>query len=114
MFDQRRIRKNGRTAQALVLAVREASALGGNGSWQKYDYVLEVRPEGRPPFRAEVRERFYIIERKPGEADLVGVKYDPGTLKTVFDLRGDPRFDLEAMQRRTARMKWDTHHRPTD
>jgi hypothetical protein len=50
VFDRRQIRKHGRTAQALVLSVREASALGG------------------------------------------------------------PRFDVEAMQRRTAQLKWDTHH----
>jgi hypothetical protein len=111
MFEQRRIRKHGRTAQALVLSVREASRLGGNGSWQKYDFILEVRPEDRPPFRAELRERFYIIERKPAEADLVSVKYDPDKLKAVFDLTDDPRFDIEAMQRRTAQLKWDTHHR---
>jgi hypothetical protein len=110
MFDQRRIRKHGLTAQALVLSVREASVLGGNGSWQKYDFILDVRPEDRPPFRAEVRERFYIIERKPAEADLVSVKYDPHTLKAVFDLTGDPRFDIEAMQRRTVQRKWDTHN----
>jgi hypothetical protein len=110
MFDQRRVRKHGLIAQALVLSVREASAFGGNGSWQKYDFTLDVRPAGRPPFRAEVRERFYIIERKPAEADLVSVKYDPTTLKAVFDLTGDPRFDIEAMQRRTAQRKWDTHN----
>ncbi|GAA2645115.1 SHOCT domain-containing protein [Paractinoplanes durhamensis] len=111
MFDQRRIRKRGLSAQALVLSVRESSTLGGNGSWQKYDFVLEVRPEGQPAFRAEVRERFYIIERKPGEADVVSVKYEPGTLKVIFDLAGDPRFDLEAMQRRTAQLKWEAHGR---
>jgi hypothetical protein len=110
MFDQRRIRKHGLIAQALVLWVREASAFGGNGSWQKYDFTLEVRPEDRLPFRAEVRERFYIIERKPAEADLVSVKFDPNTLQAIFDLRGDPRFDIEAMQRRTAQRKWDTHN----
>jgi hypothetical protein len=58
-----------------------------------------------------VRERFYIIERKPAEADLVSVKYDPDTLKAIFDLTDDPRFDIEAMQRRTAQRRWDTHHR---
>ncbi|WP_432977193.1 SHOCT domain-containing protein [Dactylosporangium sp. CA-233914] len=111
MFDQRRIRKHGLTAQALVLSVREGSALGGNGSWQKYDFILEVRPGDRAAFRAEVRERFYIVERKPAEADLVSVKYDPNTLKVIFDLTGDPRFDIEAMQRRTAQLKWDTYDR---
>lgn len=114
MFERRRIRKHGLTAQALVLSVREGSHLGGNGSWQKYDFVLEVRPEGRPPFRAEVRERFYIIERKPAEADLVPVKYDPESLQAIFDLTGDPRFDIEAMQRRTAQRNWDTHRRTED
>ncbi|GIF21518.1 hypothetical protein BJ973_005037 [Actinoplanes tereljensis] len=107
MFDERRIRKRGLTAPALVLSVREASTMGGNGSWMKYDYTLEVRPEGGAPFRTEVRERFYIIERKPSEADVVTVKYDPATLKAVFHLEGDPRFDLEAMQRRTTQMKWE-------
>jgi hypothetical protein len=111
MFDRRQIRKHGLTAQALVLAVREASSLGGNGSWQKYDFILEVRPADRSPFRAELRERFYIIERKPVDADLVTVKYDPRTLKVIFDLAGDPRFDLEAMQRRTTQLNWDTHRR---
>ncbi|MFI2664623.1 SHOCT domain-containing protein [Micromonospora carbonacea] len=111
MFDQRRIRKRGLAAQALVLSVREASALGGNGSWQKYDFVLEVRPGDREAFRAELRERFYIVERKPGEADVVSVKYDPHTLKVIFDLAGDPRFDVEAMQRRTAQLRWDTYQR---
>jgi hypothetical protein len=114
MFDQRRIRKRGLTAQALVLSAREASTLGGNGSWQKYDFVLEVRPGDRAAFRAQVRERFYIIERKPAETDLVGVKYDPDTLKVIFDLAGDPRFDLEAMQRRTAQQKWDTFNQRPD
>jgi hypothetical protein len=110
MFDKRRIRKNGLPAQALVLSAGRHSNVTSN-SWQKYDYVLEVRPEGRAPFQATLRETFYIIESKPKEADLVQVKYDPKSLQVVFDLEGDPRFDVEAMQRRSTQMRWDIHNR---
>ncbi|MGI5180291.1 SHOCT domain-containing protein [Dactylosporangium sp. CA-152071] len=111
MFDKRRIRKHGLSAQALVLSVRDGSSFSGNSSRQKYHFVLEVRPDDRPPFQAQLSETFDIVERKPTEADLVAVKYEPDTLKTIFDLEGDPRFDLEAMQRRTSQLKWDTYHR---
>jgi hypothetical protein len=111
MFDKRRIRKNGLPAQALVLSAGERSSnFSSNGS-QSYDYVLEVRPEGRAPFQAQLRESFYIIESKPKEADLVQVKYDPESLKVIFDLEGDPRYDVEAMERRTAQLRWDTYNR---
>lgn len=103
MFDNRRIRKHGVSAQAQVLSVREHSPSSSNEK-PKYEYVLEVRPADRPPFQAHVRQAFYIIERKPVEADMVTVKYEPSTLKVIFDLAGDPRFDLEAMQRRTAEL----------
>ena len=110
MFDKRRIRKNGLTAQALVLSAAEHPTFGSS-SYQNYDFVLEVRPESGAPFQARLREKFYIIESKPKEADLLQVKYDPKTLQVVFDLEGDPRYDVEAMQRRTARMQWEIHNR---
>ena len=110
MFDKRRIRKNGLPAQALVLSVGRHSNMSSN-SWQNYDYVLEVRPEGRAPFQAQLREKFYIIESKPKEADLVKVKYDPESLKVIFDLEGDPRYDVEAMNRRSAQLNWETYNR---
>jgi hypothetical protein len=111
MFDKRRIRKNGLPAQALVLSARPRHSNMSSNNTESYDYVLEVRPEGRAPFQAQLRERFYIIESKPKEADLVQVKYDPESLKVMFDLEGDPRYDVEAMERRTAQLKWETHNR---
>ncbi|MET7420268.1 hypothetical protein [Dactylosporangium sp. NPDC005555] len=107
MFENRRIRKNGIGAQALVLSAKEHSTFSSNEK-PKYDFVLEVRPEGRAPFQANVRQAFYIAERKPVEADIIGVKYDPSSLKVILDLAGDPRFDLEAMQRRTNEMNRET------
>ncbi|GAA1567743.1 hypothetical protein GCM10009827_106830 [Dactylosporangium maewongense] len=110
MFDNRKVRKNGLAAQALVLSAKEHSRFSSNEK-PRYDFALEVRPHDRAPFQAHVRQAFYIAERKPVEAEVVRVKYDPATLKVVFDLEGDPRFDLEAMQRRTAQINWETHRR---
>lgn len=110
MFDNRRIRKHGLTAQALVLSAKEHSTFSSNEK-PRYDFVLEVRPADRPPFQAQIRQAFYIAERKPVEADMVQVKYEPSTLKAVFDLAGDPRFDLEAMQQRTNQLNWETNRR---
>jgi hypothetical protein len=108
MFDNRRIRRNGLTAQALVLSAKEHSTFSSNEK-PRYDFVLEVRPQDRAPFQAHVRQAFYIAERKPREADVVQVKYEPSTLKVIFDLEGDPRFDLEAMNRRTSQLSWETY-----
>ncbi len=110
MFDNRRIRRHGLTAQALVLSAKEHATFSSNEK-PRYNFVLEVRPEGQAPFQAHVRQAFYIAERKPVEADLVQVKYEPSTGKAVFDLAGDPRFDLDAMQQRTTQLNWDTNRR---
>jgi hypothetical protein len=110
MFDKRRIRKNGLSAQALVLSAVERSSFSSNSSL-KYDYVLEVRPEGRAPFQARLQDTFYIIESKPKEADLLQVKYDPKSLQVIFDLEGDPRYDVEAMNRRSTQLRWEIHNR---
>jgi hypothetical protein len=110
VFDKRRIRKKGLLAQALVLSAGRHSNWSSN-DYQKYDFVLQVRPEGLPPFQATLREQFSIMERKPAEAELVQVKYDPESLEVVFHLDGDPRFDLEAMQARTAQLRWETYNR---
>jgi len=106
VFEKRRIRKNGVIAQALVLS-SEYHSKWSSADYQKYDYVLEVRPEGREPFRATLQEKFTIMERKPAEAETVKVKYDPDTLQVVFHLDGDPRYDLEAMQAQATQRRWD-------
>jgi Short C-terminal domain len=110
VFKKRQIRKNGLLAQALVVSAGRHSHWTSN-EYQKYDFVLEVRPEDRPPFRATLRQQFSIMERKPAEAELVPVKYDPQTHEVVFHFDGDARFDLEAMEARTARIRWETLQR---
>lgn len=100
MFDKRRIRKSGEAAQARVLSCETRSKWTSN-ELRDYDYVLEVRPEGREPFRAEVRDKFWMVGLKPAVYDDVPVRFDPKSLETVFDLDGDPRFDVDAMNAQT-------------
>jgi len=110
VFDRRRIRKQGIPAPALVRSAERHSRWTSN-DYQRYDFVVEVRPEGRAPFQARLSQKFAILERKPAEAETVKVRYDPESLGVVFDLAGDPRFDVEAMQARTAKLRWETHNR---
>jgi hypothetical protein len=100
MFDKRRIRKSGEAAQARVLSCEKRSQWTSN-ELRDYDYVLEVRPEGREPFQAKVRDKFWIAGLRPKIYDDVPVRFDPASLETVFDLDGDPRFDVDAMNAQT-------------
>ena len=52
MFDERRIHKHGVRAQATVVAMREHNHHTSN-DYQRYDYVLDVRPDGEMPFQIE-------------------------------------------------------------
>ena len=102
MFDKRRIRKSGERGKALVVSCETRSKLTSN-ELRDFDYVLEVRPERGEPFQAEVRDKFWIAGLRPREdEDDVPVRYDRDSHETVFDLDGDPRFDADAMNVRTA------------
>jgi hypothetical protein len=104
MFDRRRIRKTGTLAQALVVSVEDRSRFAGTGP-HDYEHVLRVRATDREPFDAVVRHRFDLMERRPQPQELVQVRYDPQTQETVLVLEGDPRYDLDAMNARTAAIR---------
>ncbi|MCW3021540.1 MAG: Short C-terminal protein [Conexibacter sp.] len=107
MFKNRRTRKHGLPAEATVLSIEDKTGMTSDTS-RTFLHVLEVRPEGREPFRAEVREVFGIVSLRPAEYDVLRVKYDPGSLNVVFDFEGDPRYDLEASRARTLEMRRQT------
>jgi len=104
MFDKRRIRKSGVLAQALVISVEDRSRFAGNGH-HDYEHLLQVRAPDREPFDVIVRHKFDLMERRPQPHELLEVRYDPQTLETVFVLEGDPRFDVDAMNARTAAIR---------
>lgn len=107
MFADRRIRKHGLPAEATVTAM-VPRRYGGAEMSRKYDYVLEVRPTDRAAFTATLTIVAVFLGAKPQEYDILRVKYDPRTLKVLFDFTGDPRYETEAMNARTAQMRKET------
>ena len=72
-------------------------------------YVLEVSSEAGESFTAKVRDKFWIAGLRPKEGDEgVPVRFDGASKRTVFDLTGDPRYDVEAMNARTAEVRAET------
>lgn len=106
MFDQRRIRKHGISAEATVKSM--VASHSSQDMARNYDYVLEVRPVDGAPFEATLRHSAAFLAGKPQEYDVVKVKFDPRSLKVMFDFTGDPRFDVDAMNARTAQMRKET------
>ena len=101
MFDRKRLLKHGATAEATVLSVDERSHLTSN-ELRDYDHVLEVRPDdGTPSFQATVRDKFWIVGLRPKPHDVLRVRYDPKSHEVVFDLDGDPRYDVDALEAQT-------------
>ncbi len=107
MFTDRRIRKHGLPAEATVTFMTPRR-YGGAEMSRKYDYVLEVRPTDRAAFTATLTIVAAFLGAKPQEYDILRVKYDPKTLKVLFDFTGDPRYETEAMNARTAQMRKET------
>jgi hypothetical protein len=93
MFDKKRILKNGEPAEATVLSVDQRSHLTSN-ELRDYDYVLEVRPASGPAFQADVRAKFWMV-------GLRKVRIAQKSREVVFDLDGDPRYDVDAMNAAT-------------
>jgi hypothetical protein len=107
MFDKRRIRKHGLSAEAMVLSVDQRSHLTTN-ELRDFDHVVEVRPPGEVAFQTMIREKYWIAGLRPKEGDVVKVLYDRDSREAVFDLDGDPRFDLEQMRERTKQLRRET------
>ena len=112
MFDKKRILKNGEPAEATVLSVDQRSHLTSN-ELRDYDFVLEVRPEHGPPYQADVRAKFWMIGLRPKTGDVVKVRIAQKSREVVFDLAGDPRFDVDAMNAQTEAKRAMLRDQPT-
>ncbi len=107
-FAKRKLKKNGERATALVVSSEERSKVTSN-ELRDYDYVLEVHSEAGETFEAKVRDKFWITGLRPTEGDdEVPVRFDAQSKETVFDLDGDARYDVDAMNERTAQLKAET------
>jgi hypothetical protein len=107
MFKNRRTRKHGLPAEATVLSIEDESGRSAD-TMRTFLHHLEVRPEGREPFTATIKQPFGISGLRPREHDVLRVKYDPESLNVVFDFAGDHRYDLEASEARSLELRRQT------
>ena len=108
LFAKRRLKKNGERATATVLSCENRSNVTTN-ELRDFDYVLEVHTQAGETFQAKVRDKFWITGLRPEDQDDdVPVRFDPSSKEKVFDLEGDARYDVDAMNARTAKLKAET------
>lgn len=108
LFAKRRLLKKGEPGMATVTSCEYRSQLTSN-ELRDHDYVLEVSSEAGDAFTAKVRDKFWIAGLRPEEGDEgVPVRFDRASHRTVFDLDGDPRYDIEAMNARTTQVRAET------
>ncbi len=101
MFGDRKLRRHGAPAEATVLSIEDRSGRSAD-TLRRWRHRLEVRPaDGSASFEAEVTATFGIAGLRPREFDVLRVRYDPATRRVVFDLDGDPRYDLDASTRQS-------------
>ncbi len=97
MFGRRNLLKSGELAEATVVFAGQHKKVATN-DYRKYDFVVDVRPARDEPFRAELQAVFTVGGLKPGEGDVLRVRFDPKSHDVVFDLDGDPRYDIKALR----------------
>jgi hypothetical protein len=107
-FAKRRLLKKGEPGTATVVSCEYRSHLTSN-ELRDFDYVLEVSSEAGDSFTAKVRDKFWIAGLRPKEEDEgVPVRFDRASHRTVFDLKGDARYDADAMNARSAKLRAET------
>jgi hypothetical protein len=84
------------TGRATVLLATVSTGKWFQSGTNRFDFVLEVRPDdGSPAFRAEVANlRVYQPRPKPGID--VAVEFDPKSREVTILWRGDPNLDMDA------------------
>jgi hypothetical protein len=97
------------TGRATLLVATVASGKWFQSGTNRFDFVLEVRPDdGSPSFRAQVSNlRIYQAKAQPGID--VAVEFDPVRHDVTILWRGDPNLDMDAW--RTERQSHDEQQR---
>jgi hypothetical protein len=95
------------TAQAEVL-LDDGPRFGHGTAYENHTYALEVRPQGKEPFRAEAELRVIMFTPAPQRGDIVNVVYEEKNHKTEIVIAGDPRFDpklVREMEKQVAKQQ---------
>jgi hypothetical protein len=97
MFDDWRVRRHGQHCLATVVHAQQAPKVATN-DYRKYQFVIDVHPDDGEPVRIEVTDTFTVGGLKPAVGDVVRVRWDAASKRAVFDLDGDPRYDIKALR----------------
>jgi hypothetical protein len=97
VFEKRKLRKHGTRCDATVVHAQQQKKITTN-DYRKYDFIVDVHPEGGEAFRTEITETFTVGGLKPAEGEVVKVLCDPDSKQAIFDLDGDPRYDMKALR----------------
>jgi hypothetical protein len=79
-------------------------------STAKFDLILDVYPEGAPPFRTEVHE-WFSPARFPDPGDSFGVRCNPEKQAVEIDLTADTRFNPKLFRSANASERKERHER---
>ena len=89
----------------------------GGGGWtdatgrtSNYDLILDVTPDGAPPFRTETRKRFGIIH-SPDPGDVLRVRCNPEKQTVKIDISEDARFNRKLYHNANKRELKEEHDR---
>src|SRR3982751_3302711 len=82
------------TAKAKILSDEgyHMAENSGTVALQHEKYIVEVHPEGAPPFRTETVAWVSWTDR-PAVGDIMDVRYAPGSQHVDLVIEGDPRYD---------------------
>jgi hypothetical protein len=89
---------------AVISGIRAAGGKGftlsGTPS-MRWDLILDVSPDGAPPFRVETSQRFAQVY-EPNVGDTLRVRCDPERQTVAIDLSEDERFNPKLSRRAKA------------
>ncbi|MEA2168602.1 MAG: hypothetical protein QOF76_1902 [Solirubrobacteraceae bacterium] len=78
--------------------------------WTPYDFILDVSPEGAPPFRTEVRKHFGSGHH-PEAGDTLKVRCNPEKQTVEIDVSEDERFNRSLYHGADKRRHEEEHER---
>ena len=79
-------------------------------SMTTFDVILDVVPEGAPPFRAETHHRFSPL-RFPDPGDTLRVRCNPDKKAVEIDISDDARFNPKIFRKENERKLKEDHDR---
>lgn len=82
----------------------------GSTDWGKCDLVVDVYPQGSPPFRAPTTQTFALY-RMPSPGDQIRARFDPASHEVDLQIKDDARYDPQAHQAVAAQAAWDERQR---